>query len=119
MSDTPETDALVDSINSSKDIIRHEFDFIEMTSLARKLERERDEALATIASLEVALDEVAKMAGKLKEERDEARMQFLDGATDHAIALLQLDKAKKTAAMLAGELAAARRDLILAKREAK
>lgn len=29
-----------------------------------------EESLATIASLEAALDAVAKMAGKLKEERD-------------------------------------------------
>jgi hypothetical protein len=44
MSDTPETDALVNSINSDPNIIRREYDFVEMMSLARKLERERDEA---------------------------------------------------------------------------
>jgi hypothetical protein len=42
-SDTPETDALVDSINSDSDIIRHEYDFVEMTKFARQLERERDD----------------------------------------------------------------------------
>jgi hypothetical protein len=46
MSDTPETDALVNSINSDSDIIRHEYDFVEMTELARRLERERDRAWA-------------------------------------------------------------------------
>jgi hypothetical protein len=45
MSDTPETDALVNSINSDSDIIRHEYDFVEMTEHARRLERERDEAI--------------------------------------------------------------------------
>jgi hypothetical protein len=43
MSDTPETDALVNSINSDPNIIRREYDFVEMMSLARKLERERDD----------------------------------------------------------------------------
>jgi hypothetical protein len=44
MNETPETDALVASINSDTDIVRHEHDFCEMTWLARRLERERDEA---------------------------------------------------------------------------
>jgi hypothetical protein len=44
MSDTPETDALVASINSDTDIVRHEHDFCEMTWLARRLERERNKA---------------------------------------------------------------------------
>jgi hypothetical protein len=44
MSDTPETDALVNSINSDSNIIRREYDFVELMSLARKLDRERDEA---------------------------------------------------------------------------
>ena len=43
MSDTPETDALVNSINSDPNIIRREYDFVEMMSLARKLERERND----------------------------------------------------------------------------
>ncbi len=46
MTDTPETDSLVASINSDTDIVRHEHDFCEMTWLARRLERERNEAMA-------------------------------------------------------------------------
>jgi hypothetical protein len=69
MSDTPETDALVASINSDTDIIRHEHDFCEMTWLARRLERERDE-------WRKAAFEITKQANKsqneLERERDEA-----------------------------------------------
>ena len=58
MSDTPETDALVASINSDTDIIRHEHDFCEMTWLARRLERERDEAIKTIDMLKRDLADI-------------------------------------------------------------
>ena len=68
MSDTPETDALVNSINSDPNIIRREYDFVEMMSLARKLERERDEA---IRARGVAL--------KVAHTYDEAHTKALEG----------------------------------------
>jgi len=99
MSDTLETDALLKAIN--KDARRHEFDFVEMLEHARKLERERDEALAkrpdgtcldcggplqavrpgkhqcnncdNLRHIETMLEETAKLAATLKRERDEAR----------------------------------------------
>ena len=81
--------------------------------------------------LKLALDEVAKMAREFKQERDEAREEIenLKASLIHTchdqcrrpmcVLRRERDEAKKTAVMLAGELAAARRDLILAKREAK
>lgn len=102
MSDTPETDALVESINKNE--ARHEHDFCEMTWLARRLERERDEALAkhpdgtcldcggplqavrpgkhqcnncdNFRHVQTMLEETAKLAATLKRERDEARKQL-------------------------------------------
>lgn len=65
--------------------------------------RERDEAIRQLENLKASAihschDQCQRPMCVLRRERDEA---------------------KKTAVMLAGELAAARRDLILAKREAK
>jgi len=59
--ETPETDAFFSRIDIEWDM---EVEF------ARKLERERDEARATIASLQVGLEELAKLAQNFKEERD-------------------------------------------------
>lgn len=69
---TPETNALVESINSDTDICRHDSDFIEMTWLARKLEMERDEARVERDSLQALSQSLSETCTKLKRERDEA-----------------------------------------------
>lgn len=94
---TPETDAELIIMG------RTECDHYVLAEFARRLERERDEARAELENLKAASihtchDQCRRPMCVLRRERDEA---------------------KKTAVMLAGELAAARRDLILAKREAK
>jgi len=93
-SQTPETDAMALSVSRTDHNWRQ---------LCRKFERERDEAREELENLKASSihtchDQCLRPMCVLRRERDEA---------------------KKTAVMLAGELAAARRDLILAKREAK
>ena len=67
---TPETDALRKSIDSGANAEA------EMTSFARKLERERDEAREELKKLEGAYEDATNYYARmieLKEERDEWR----------------------------------------------
>jgi hypothetical protein len=52
-----------------------------------------NDPLATIASLQAALDEVAKMAGKLKQQRDEAIKQIHEEAMDYELQIKKLCEA--------------------------
>jgi hypothetical protein len=126
MSDTPETDALLEAING--DAQRHEFDFVEMIEHARKLERERDEALAkhrdgtcldcggplqavrpgkhqcdacdNLRHIETMLEETAKLAAALKRERDEARRLIAALREDQTRLLLERDRLRQQLAEL-------------------
>ena len=76
MSDTPETDALLEAINGDEK--RHEFDFVEMLDHARRLERERDEARKELenhiaSTIHSCHDECQRPICVLRRERDEAR----------------------------------------------
>jgi len=66
---TPETDELVASINSDQNLVRFEYDFVEMTDHARKLERERNQALVEIEvwknKFQIAVDMAAKAQNEL------------------------------------------------------
>ena len=77
MSDTPETDALVQAING--DAQRHEFDFVEMLEHARKLERERDEARRQCLQWLEEWHLTDKARRDIKAERDEALAKHADG----------------------------------------
>ena len=69
MSNTPETDELVASINSDQNLVRFEYDFVEMTDHARKLERERNQARVEIEvwknKFQIAVDLAAKAENEL------------------------------------------------------
>jgi len=66
---TPETDELVASINSDQNLVRFEYDFVEMTDHARKLERERNQARVEIEvwknKFQIAVDLAAKAENEL------------------------------------------------------
>jgi len=64
MSETPETDAALYPMDQV-DIVWPEF--------ARKLERERDEAIELLASEKITRDHVIKRGIEMQKERDEAR----------------------------------------------
>ena len=72
-SNTPETDAEFDGINA---FCKEDRKLNAMTSYARKLERERDEAREELKKLEGAYEDATNYYARmieLKEERDEAR----------------------------------------------
>lgn len=66
-SDTPETDALRETIDNGADVEA------EMTSLARKLKRERDEAREEWGKASMDAAQLLSEKTKVMAERDEAR----------------------------------------------
>jgi hypothetical protein len=131
MSDTPETDASRGYALSSH-YGRIEGSYLQMdwsgpfvhAEIARKLERERDEAIRQLENLKAAAihtchDQCQRPMCVLRRERDEARKKIkrqaericqLEGATNHAggtplsIALRERDEAKADAAKIADKL---------------
>ena len=67
MSDTPETDAILKQFEHILPL-----DSCEITEIARKLERERDEAKELAANLEVSLTAAIKSANVRQDETEHA-----------------------------------------------
>jgi hypothetical protein len=65
MSETPETDAFIEALNDDWD-----YEFAALTTHAKKLERERDEARIQYRSTLALAEALAKTINKMKAERD-------------------------------------------------
>ena len=68
MSDTPETDAILKQFEHILPL-----DPCEITEIARKMERERDEAKVNARKLSVALADSIRFSGARQDETEEAR----------------------------------------------
>jgi hypothetical protein len=120
MSDTPETDAFIESLNDDWD-----YEFAAITSHAKKLERERDEAREELDNIRKTLSESGEAIGNgvhnysiiemienliqsrdyfvrksdsLEQERDEARAElemWRDGNILHEIHRDELEKVER------------------------
>lgn len=86
MSNTPETDALREAIDNGAAVE------VEMTSLAMKLERERDEAKVAIRALaEHGESEIQRIT----KERDEARNKMADALQEVDLRTLDYERIKQ------------------------
>ena len=97
MSDTPETDASCGYALSSH-YGRLEGSYLQMdrsgpfvhAEVARKLERERDEARKQVENQKVRIGEFFAALEKLTSERDEAREKYDNLATEHMLVINKL-----------------------------
>jgi len=103
VSDTPESNALHDKLDKELAFMCERDDLeaalVDMLNLARKLERERDEAIATRkASAGEWLDIIAnadKRIARAKRERDEARFDLAFRRDLYKLQEFQLDELRK------------------------
>ena len=97
MSDTPETDA---EFNAIKSVYKDEYMLDAMADLARKLERERDEARAELHDIRLNLGGDAEgytllhAVCVIQNERDEAR-DTVEHLTEYGLSLMDANRMLK------------------------
>lgn len=91
MNDTPETDAI---LNQFEHLLPNWLAF-EMAAVARKLERERDEAKEHVANLEIALTAAIRSANERQKETEEARFDLSFSRDLYKLHEFQSDELRK------------------------